>query len=379
MTTATAKKAKRGGAFTVPASDLASALRAVAPAVSAKSPVLSHVLLGGYVEATNGDLRITVALRSASDDVLVPHARLSAIIGSVHGDVEIECATTSVTIRAARGTWVLPTADVAEWPRETINPKPFARLPADQFVRSVSAVIDAADSESSRFALGGVLLEHRGPDLAFVATDGRRLQLTTLDLDQATDDASVIVPRQAMQVLGRIAAAGGEDPMQLGVVGSDLVGECGAVRVTARLLSGRFPRWLDVVPAHCRPEFGVDGERIYKEPPEHAEIVAGELLAAVRQAAIVTSEQSRGVTFAFTPSGLGLQAQSSESGQSMVTADLAKVGPNVVVRLDPQFVTEWLRTVDAGAIVEVFAQDSESAVVLRHEDALAVLMPMAAE
>jgi hypothetical protein len=54
-------------------------------------------------------------------------------------------------------------------------------------------------------------------------------------------------------------------------------------------------------------------------------------------------------------------------------------GITATVRLDPSFVAGWLRNVDPGATIEVFATDADSAVVLRHEETLAVVMPLAAE
>ena len=108
-------------------------------------------------------------------------------------------------------------------------------------------------------------------------------------------------------------------------------------------------------------------------------VSAGELLAAVRQASIVVNETSRGVQFTFVDNGLMLAARSADYGESTVTAELSMAGITATVRLDPTFVAGWLRNVDPGAIIEVFATDAESAVVLRHEDALSVVMPLAAE
>ena len=382
MTTATKTRAaarpRSGSKWKVPADELAAALRAVAPAVNQRHATLSHVWIGQSIEAWNGELRVTVPMHVWDEPVLVPHARLEQIVRTVHGTVELERDRNTITIYAARGQWTLPTADPAEWPAAatTGHPRPFCSLPADQFARSVAAVIDAADSESSRYALGGVLMVHKGPHVAFVATDGRRLHLSMVDIDQATDDAQVIVPRAAVAVLARMADGSGDGAVQLAISGSDILAEFPGATVRARLLEGRFPSWLDVVPEDVRPRFGSEDET-YVEPPAHAEVTAGELLAAVRQAAIVTSEQSKGVDFAFTKEGMCLTARSAECGESVVTADLQVADIACVVKLDPAFVCEWVRTLDAGSTVEVFAKDHQSAVILRHEDQIGVVMPLA--
>lgn len=380
MTTATKKRAAPA-AMRIAAPDLKAALAAVAPAVSHRHPTFCAVRLGGYAaEAYNGDLRIAADLPGASlEPMLLPHERLMAIVGTAAGDVEIARDGTAVVISCGRGQWRLPVID-NEWPeRSEDGGKPFLRLPVDQFGRMVSAVIAATDNESSRFALSGVLIEQRRGDVAFVATDGRRLHVAYAAVDQAVDDATAIVPSAAMHTLARLAKSHADEAVQLTLRGAELVADMDGVTVWARLLDGRFPRWGDVIPQEVRQEFGTGEDAVYSPPPPHAEATAGELLAAVRQAEIVTSEQSKGVVFTFAANGLCLTGRSAEYGESTVTAELEVADITASVKLDPVFVRDWLRTVDASAMVEVFAQNAESAVVLRHDDSLAVVMPLAAD
>jgi DNA polymerase III sliding clamp (beta) subunit (PCNA family) len=85
------------------------------------------------------------------------------------------------------------------------------------------------------------------------------------------------------------------------------------------------------------------------------------------------------VQFVFVDNGLMLTARSAECGESTVTAELSMSGPKAQVRLNPAYVAGWLAKVDASATIQVFATNAESAVVMRHDDALAVIMPLADE
>lgn len=380
MTTAT-KKRPVAADWTIPAPDLKAALTATAPAVQRNHATFAAVRLGAFAaEAFNGELRVAVDLPGADfEPFLVPHERLVAIASTAVGDVAIRRDGNTVRITAGRGQWVLPVID-AEWPEHKVTPSAaFLRLPVDQFQRLVASVIDATDNDSSRYALGGVLVEQKKGDVALVATDGRRLHVAYAEVDQAVDDASAIIPAAAIVTLSRLAKAHADDAVQLSLAGNELVADMDGVTVWARLLEGRFPRWQDVIPKDVRPEFGTGEEKVFKAPPAHAEVTAGELLAAVRQASIVVSETSRGVQFTFVENGLMLTARSADYGESTVTAELSVAGIKATVRLDPSFVAGWLRGVDAGATIEVFATDTESAVVFRHDDCLAVVMPLAAE
>jgi DNA polymerase-3 subunit beta len=377
----TAAKRRPATAWTIAAPDLRAALTAVAPAINAKHVLFSGVRLGAYgAEAFNGELRVLVDLEGADyEPFVVPHGRLAAIAGMAVGDVSFARDGNNVRITAGRGQWTLPVID-GEWPERGDDAgKPFLRLPVDQFCRVVKSVVGATDDDSSRYALGGVLVEQKKGDVAFVATDGRRLHVAYAEVDQAVDDASCIIPAHAINTLAKLAAANADDAIQLSLAGNELVADMDGVTLWARLLDGRFPRWQDVIPANIRPEFGTGTDKVFRAPPAHAEVTAGELLAAVRQASIVVNETSRGVQFTFVDNGLMLAARSADYGESTVTAELSMAGIKATVRLDPTFVGGWLRNVDPGAIIEVFAADAESAVVLRHEDALAVVMPLAAE
>ena len=380
MTTST-KTRRPATAWTIAAPDLRAALTAVAPAINAKHVLFSGVRLGAYgAEAFNGELRVLVELEGADyEPYVVPHGRLAAISGMAVGDVSFARDGNNVKITAGRGQWTLPVID-GEWPERGDDAgKPFLRLPVDQFCRVVKSVVGATDDDSSRYALGGVLVEQKKGDVAFVATDGRRLHVAYAEVDQAVDDASAIIPAHAINTLAKLAATNADDAIQLSLSGNELVADMDGVTLWARLLDGRFPKWADVIPAAIRPEFGTGNDKVFKAPPAHAEVTAGELLAAVRQASIVVSETSRGVQFTFVDNGLMLAARSADYGESTVTAELSMAGIKATVRLDPTFVAGWLRNVDPGAIIEVFATDAESAVVLRHEDALALVMPLAAE
>jgi DNA polymerase-3 subunit beta len=371
MTTATKerKKTKTGGT-TLSAPEIKAALSAVAAAVPSKivRPVLQNVLLAdGVLTGSDGEIRIDVELENHPGiNFLLPKDRFAAILGSFTGDeITITPDATSCLIKAGRGEWTLPTEDVAEYPTWSVTgSRPITRLPSDQFARAVRGVVFAADSESSRYALGAVLIEVKGDVVTFVATDGRRLASVQCDHDQAVDDSQTLVPARVMAILARLADHAGDAGVQLETTGKEIVATIGNVTVTALLLEGRFPRWRDVVP-----------ERDAKPTT----VTRADLLSATRAAAICSSEESKGVLYAFSGDGIWLQGKSGEKGESSVTCEIVEAGAAASVKLDPTFVTEWLNGIDGDEDpnVEVEAVDAESAVVLRCGDNTGVIMPLA--
>lgn len=359
--------------MTLNAADLRSALSAVSPAVQTRGPkpVLSNVLLHeGTMTATDLEMRIVAPLPGATGPaVLLPHGRLEQIVRSLVGADEVGLTVdgTSCVVEAGNGRWRLPVEDAAEFPAHVdVEAKPIARLPADQFVSLVSLVRPATDNDSSRYALGGVLVEFKGGVLSFVATDGRRMAVSSCEIDQACDDSATLVPRSAIDVVLRLASAQGADAVQLETTGKQLVATVDDAIVFASLVDGKFPRWRDVEVSH-----GTTPTVVTK----------GALLHAVRQAAVCTSESSKGVAFAFTAKGLTLSGKSAEYGESFATCDVVEPGHACRATLDPRFIMDWLsgRAIDEAEPIEIEAKDEGSAVVLRNGDMRLVVMPMAAE
>jgi len=357
MTATKERRKTTSGGIRLSAPALKEALGSVASAVPGKSPrpILQNVLLSGAV-LSGSDLEIRIDVEVDADPaltVLLPRDRLQAILGSVNADeITLTPNGTSCVISAGRGTWTLPTEDAADYPTwEPVALKPITRMPADQFVRAVRGVVFATDNESSRYALGAVLIEVAGDVVTLVATDGRRLASVTCEHDQAVDDSQTLVPARAMEIISRLADHAGDAGVQLEATGKELVATIGAARVTALLVEGKFPRWRDVLP---------------KRETKATVVSRADLLSATRAAAICTSEDSRGVEYAFAD-GIWLHGQSGEKGESSITCEVVETGKKCSVKLDPAFVSEWLRGINSEeeSTVSVDAVDENSPVVLR--------------
>lgn len=375
MTTATKARSKSSKAgtsgVTLSVADLRRALASVAPAAQARSPkpVLTNVLLSGEtITGTDLEMRISAPLDCYDGPaMLLPHQRLTAIVAELDaGDtVTLTPDGTACTVSSGSVSYRIPVEDANEFPAAgEIDAKPIARLPGDQFVTLMNSVRFATDNESSRYALGGVRIEFAGGMLSLVGTDGRRMCVAEVEIDQATDDAAVVVPRRAIDVLCRLAKTA--DVVQLSASATELVAEVDGATVRARLVDGKYPRWRDVEP-----------DRTVKA----SLLIVGTLRQACRQAAICTSEQSKGVTFTFTDEGLHLTSRSAEAGEASVTCNVVEAGHACSVSLDPAFVTEWLGcgSFDDAETIEVEAESKTSAVVLRAQDCRCIVMPLAAE
>ena len=348
------------------AGKLKAALTLVGKAINTRAinPLLANVLVEmGTMTASDGEMRIATPLDCAGGPaMLIPHDRLSRIVSSVAPDAEVVISSsgTQCEILCGHGRWLLPTSDPKEYPQHKPDEfAPIAHLPGDQFVRLMRSVKCATDTDSSRYALGGVLLEFRGGILSMVSTDGRRLHASEAEIDQAVDDSSTIVPRRVIDVILAIVG-NGMGSLQLECNKTEVMAEIGGTILTARLLEGRFPKWREIVPA---------------EQPATT-VGVGQLLEAVRQGSICRSESTKGSQFVITDTALAVSSESSEYGSSRASCEV--IGSSkAALKLDASYVIEFLSTLDSADNVTIEASGNDAATVFRCGETFAVIMPMA--
>ncbi|MCH2595519.1 MAG: DNA polymerase III subunit beta, partial [Pirellulales bacterium] len=259
--------------------------------------------------------------------------------------------------------------DPAEFPQvAAFEEKNFHEVPARLLRELIRRTVFATDNESSRYALGGVKLEFAETELTAIGTDGRRLAKMTgpLSTTGTVIDASqtTIVPTRAMQLLER-AVVPADAEVQVALKGNEVLVHTPKATISARLLEGRFPDWKKVF-----PESSSGGVKL--------DLAVGGTHAAVRQAAIVTSEESRGVDFTFGDGMLVLSGKAADVGQARVELPISYNDQEMTVTLDPRFVVDFLKVLDAEKTFTFEVKDAESAAVCSTDDGYGyVIMPLA--
>ncbi|MGA2033451.1 MAG: DNA polymerase III subunit beta [Thermoguttaceae bacterium] len=354
----------------------------VAPTRSPK-PILQNLKLdvGGETAILMGtDLEVGIRIEvtgiaiETPGQIVLPISRfLSILRESADEKLSLESDGQRTLIRGQRSEFQLPSENPDEFPVVIgFEEQKYHELPARFFREIVRRTVFATDNESTRYALGGVLLELTSDKIIAVATDGRRLARQEGPAksvgeqpsgDQAIADRNTIIPSRAMQLLER-ALADNDANIQLAARDNDVLIKSGRATIYSRLVEGRFPKWRDVFPR--------------RENTVRVELTVGPLYAAVRQAAIVTSEERRGVDFTFASGTLVLAAHGAEYGESHVELPIAYDGAELPVTLDPRYLVDFLRVLDPEKNLIMELRDKESAVVCSTDDGYAyVIMPLA--
>ena len=353
------------------------AVAAIAPARSPK-PILQSVKLevaAGAATLMATDLEVGIRYEVTGIEVDVPGAAVLPVsrFGSIlressDATFRIESANEGITIRGERSQFKLPSENPQDFPAiAEFGEASYYELSARLLRELIRRTIFATDNESSRYALGGVKLEWKDNLLTAVGTDGRRLAKMEGPAQAVGQPAPfgdvTVVPTRAMQLIERALSEDGSE-VQLAVRQNDILVKNPRATIYSRLLEGRYPRWRDVFPQRANSV--------------KIDLSVGPVYSAVRQAAIVTSEESRGVDFTFGDGSLVLSGQTAEVGQSRVELPIAYDGQPIAITLDPRFLSDFLKVLDAEKTFTIDLQDSDAAAVCTTDDGYGyVIMPLA--
>jgi DNA polymerase III subunit beta len=360
---------------------LAAALQVVAGVIPSRTPkeILKNVKLqvaDGTATLIGTDQEVGIRYEISGVEIespgetLLPTNRVISILRELHEDaLSIELDDGRVMIRAGHSEFGLAAEDAAEFPNVApFDAEQYHVVSADALRTAIRRTSFATDVESTRYAMGGILLELKSETVTLAATDSRRLAVCQLACRSHGADEpanpSPVIPTKAMTLIERSIDDATEE-VYVAVHANEVLVKCGNSTIYSRLVEGRFPRYADVIPRDANTTI---------------DLVVAPFHSAVRQAQIVTNEESRGVDFLFAGGLLTLNSQAADIGQSKVELPISYDGEELAITFDPRYIAEFLRVLEAESPLTLSLIDAESAAVFRTDDSYTyVVMPLSRE
>jgi DNA polymerase III subunit beta len=207
-----------------------------------------------------------------------------------------------------------------------------------------------------------MLLEVTNDELKAVATDGHRLALCqTRVATVGQSGQQVIVPRKGVLELQRLLKSEGDLEITIGT--NHVRAQVGNIRVTSKLIDGRFPEYGRVIPPN---------------PPKIVKADRELLRVALHRAAILSNEKFRGIRLMLKTNTLTLQAHNPEQEEAEEELEVGYEGNDLEIGFNVNYLLDALAAIDGDA-VELAVTDSNSGCVVRApgaQDATYVVMPM---
>lgn len=341
------------------------------------APVLGCVALrtnGGVlnVSATNAEVGISIGVPQvdvqSEGEALVPADKLNQIVRA--------CEDTTLTLERDKSVFHVRSED-AHFKIFGFDPKEFpgvSEFPEGDATFSCSAIVlrkligrtlFATAVENSRFAISGVLVEKRGKRIRFVATDGRRLAVALGEVEGGLEEDTFIIPSKPLQILNKLVDDP-ESPVAIAHDESRAIFKIGdgpdAAVLTTNLVEGQFPPFEDVIP---------------KDQDKKVCFESAELGSAVRRAALLTNEESKGVRMDFSSEKLVLSSRAPEMGEAEIQVELKSYeGDPIEIGFNPAYLTEALRVIDTPEIHIELKAPNKPGVMKVGSDFTYVVMPV---
>lgn len=320
------------------------------------------------IEATDMEVSLSVSTPrvevAEAGEALIPADKLSQIVKeSTDPTLTIETDADSAHIRGEDSHFKVFMHNVSEFPGlPAFEGEPDFVISTRELGQLIHQTIYATARENSRYAINGVLVERKGKKIAVVATDGHRLALARGDCQSsAAEGGDVIVPTKALNMLQRLLGDE-EQAVRVKIAENQALFSTEGATLASTLVEGNFPPYSDVIPK--------DGDR-------KATLSTDLFISAVRRAALLTNEESKGVRLAFSKDGLKLSSRAPEMGEAEINVDCPDYqGEPIEIGFNPAYVLDALKVVDADQITLEMKAPNKPGVLRTGPNFTYVVMPV---
>ena len=340
-----------------------SALQLVSSVVGTRKtmPILQNVLLEAKGEAlhlttTNLDLGIRCAVKAnveSEGTVTLPVKDLARIVREL-ADIEVNLDTsggTKATITTRGSVFNVVGMDSKEFPPlpELAESREFAisRTKLSSMLKSISY---AQSINEERYMLKGVFFQLSESELSLVATDGRRLAVTSeksSNFDGSTGE--FILPSMTVAELEKLPKIGDHIGvsftdrqaafhMQVSGDQEENLGYVDSIQLVSKVVEGKYPNFKQVIPKDDFNEAIIERELMQE---------------CVHRAALVSEEK---VTLRIKPGEMEITGQ-SVMGDACESMNIDYNGQDSIVSFNPRFLLDPLKSLTLDKVVFEFRDD----------------------
>lgn len=246
------------------------------------------------------------------------------------------------------------------------------KLEQNDLANMLKSVSFAQSSDENRYILNGVYFNFSDENLTLVATDGRRLALTSYELESdSSDTGNLILPAKTVSEIERLVGKGenvkiafNDRQVAFEIAIEDEEGNSGLIDhiyLVSKIVEGNFPNYRQVIP---------------KETEHRIKLERELFLECVHRAALVTSEKSNSIKLKISKNLMEIMGSSAEYGESHESMGIAYEGPDVQIAFNPTFLMEPLRALNHDEIFFEFKDELSPGLVKTLNQFLCVIMPL---
>jgi len=337
-------------------------------------PALSNVLLratDNLLTLTTTDLEIELVSQIAmvideTGEITVPARKLLDICKSLPNEALINFTVkdNKALVQSGRSRFSLATLPANDFPAlDAINSIYDFEITQKTLREIIDKTAFAMAQQDVRYYLNGLMLEVSANNLRAVATDGHRLAYCEKDTNaDIADIKQVILPRKGVLELVRLLSDS-DDMVKISLGSNHLQVSFNEIRLTSKLIDGRFPDYNRVIPTEGNNVLIADRDQLRQ---------------ALIRASILSNEKYRGIRLILEKNLIKLQAQNPDQEEADVELEVIYTGDAIEIGFNVNYMLDVLNG-SGSEMVQAALRDSNSSFLLTYPDQTDckyVIMPM---
>jgi DNA polymerase-3 subunit beta len=337
-------------------------------------PALSNVLIRtseNTLTLTATDLEIELVSQigiiiDEPGEITVPARKLLDICKSLPNEATIKFSVneSKALVQSGRSRFSLATLPANDFPAlDTITSIYEFEIQQKTLRDIIEKTAFAMAQQDVRYYLNGLMLEVSANYLRAVATDGHRLAYCEKETNaDIADIKQVILPRKGVLELVRLLGDT-ENTVKVTLGSNHLQVEFDGLRLTSKLIDGRFPDYNRVMPT--------DGDNVITADRD-------QLRHALMRASILSNEKYRGIRLILEKDLIKLQAQNPDQEEADIEQEVVYAGDEIEIGFNVNYMLDVLSVTNSD-MVQAALKDSNSSFLLTYPDQTDckyVIMPM---
>lgn len=324
-------------------------------------PILSNVLIeqsGEHLFLIATDLEIQVTAITACADnnqdfaITVSAKKLLDICRSLPDGttVKLEGEDSRLQLKGGKSRFSLQTLPAADFPKvvPTQDVKSVVRLLQKTLKRLLNLVQFAMAQQDIRYYLNGLLLIVDGALLKVVATDGHRLSLASIPLEEAHELQEVILPRKTIVELIKLLDENDNNEVVIEIAQNQVKFTFGNIILVSKVIDGKFPDHNRVIPTNH---------------DKNLLIGRAFLLQALQRVSILSNEKFRGVRLVLTGNNLRILCNNSEQEEAQEELEIEYAGEALDIGFNVSYLLDVLNNLSCENVACSFG-DANSSMLL---------------
>lgn len=323
-------------------------------------PILENILLEAKdnqvcVRATDSSIALDTRIPAqveAEGSITVPARKFQQLIREMpEGAVEIVLARgNSVQISGGRARVKILGLSADGYPAfPEVDFQDNWGLPGRELCTMIEQVAYAASTSADRPVLQGVLWQFKDGAMRMVATDGHRLALRGITLENEIAPVDLIVPPKVLAQVARLFA--NEEFVEIGWTGNHIGFRAGNNLVVGTLASGPYPHYEMVIPR--------ENDRI-------ARFNKDAFVAALRRMDVISPDSTHKVRFDFEEGKVTLSVETPDLGGGHEVVEAEWQGTPLSIAFNAGYLLDLFRRLD-GETMQATFKASDRAAIFRPE------------